>query len=202
MPLAKNDEPSRRRGRPRSQECHQAILRATVELLEARPYRDVTMERIAERAGVAKQTLYKWWPSKASLAMEAWAARMEALIKMPDTGSIEKDLESMLRQVCHTLSRGNQGQTLAGLIADAQSDPELAVAFRDSYIMRRRRACAAILQRAVERGELRRDVDAPLVLDLMYGPVWYRLLLRNAPLDGKFATGVVRSVLASIRAAS
>ena len=191
-------EPRRPRGRPRSQLCHSAILHATKELLSERRYADVTMEGIAERAGVAKQTLYKWWPSKARLAMEAWTALANSKIPDPDTGHAATDLVELARHTCRVLSRTNIGQTVAGLIADAQSDPELAVEFRETYISTRRRVGARVLEAGIARGELRPDIDVQEVLDLMYGPIWYRLLLRNAPLDDRFARSLIAHLLPSL----
>jgi len=193
-------EPKRPRGRPRSLVCHTAILRATKELLTERRYADVTMEGIAERAGVAKQTLYKWWPSKARLAMEAWTALANSKIPTPDTGHIESDLVELVRHTCNVLSRSNIGQTVAGLIAEAQSDPELAVEFRETYIGARRRMAAGVLEAGIARGELRPEIEVQEVLDLMYGPIWYRLLLRNAPLDDRFARSLVAHLLPSLLA--
>ncbi len=194
----RKSEPTRPRGRPRSTLCHHAILRATKELLGERRYSDVTMEGIAERAGVAKQTLYKWWPSKARLAMEAWTALANSKIRTPETGQASSDLLQLARDTCRVLSRTNIGQTVAGLIAEAQSDPELAVEFRETYIGARRRVAAGVLEAGIARGELRPDIDVQEVLDLMYGPIWYRLLLRNAPLDDRFARSLVAHLLPSL----
>ncbi len=185
----------RPRGRPRSRVCHQAILAATMALLEEKRYVDVTMEGIAARAGVAKQTLYKWWPSKARLTMEAYAGGVASRIQPPDTGSAEADLRDLLWQTCSALGRGNMGPTLAGLIAEAQLDTELQRELRETFIAARRQVSTAILERGMARGELRPDLDVSLVIDLVFGPVWYRLLLRHAPLDQAFANQVIDTLM-------
>ena len=144
---------SRPRGRPRSVTCHQAILRATMELLTEFRYADVTMEGIAARAGVSKQTLYNWWPSKARLAMEAYAATAATRIPEPDTGSTQEDLQRLLCFTCQVLGRGETslGATLAGLIAAAQSDEEVGCELRETLIGARRRVATRVLTR---RGDL------------------------------------------------
>ncbi len=192
---------SRPRGRPRSVTCHQAILRATMELLTEFCYAEVTMEGIAARAGVSKQTLYNWWPSKARLAMEAYAATAATRIPEPDTGSTEEDLRRLLCFTCQVLGRGEPGlgETLAGLIAAAQSDSELGNELRETLIAVRRRIATRILQRGMERGEVDPTLDLPLALDLLYGPIWYRLLLRNAPLNKTFAHEIVAHLMPRLR---
>ena len=188
---------SRPRGRPRSVTCHQAILRATMELLGEFRYGDVTMEGIAARAGVCKQTLYNWWPSKARLVMESYEATAATRIPAPDTGSTEEDLRRLLCATCQTLGRGelSLGELLAGLIADAQSDPELERELRETLIAKRRAVATAILTRGMQRGEIDPELELPLVLDLLYGPIWYRLLLRNAPLNRAFAHEIVAHLM-------
>lgn len=189
-----------KRGRPRSGACHRAVLDAAAELFDEDRYADVTMEGIAARAGVAKQTLYKWWPTKAKIALEVYATRFQIRATPPDTGSIEAELSALLLQSCRRLRRGNRGALIAGLIADAQRDLALLHDLRETLVASRRRCGTEILKRGVARGELRADVDMPLVLDLLYGPLWYRLLLQNAPLDDAFARATARHVVAGIRA--
>lgn len=199
--LASPSPCGRPRGRPRSVACHQAILRATMELLTESSYGEVTMEGIAARAGVSKQTLYNWWPSKARLAMEAYAATAATRIPESDTGSTQEDLQRLLCFTCQVLGRGESGlgATLAGLIAAAQSDDELGCELRETLIAARRRVATRILLRGMERGEVDPELDLPLVLDLLYGPIWYRLLLRNAPLNRAFAHEIVAHLMPRLR---
>jgi AcrR family transcriptional regulator len=197
--VSPNPECDKKRGRPRSERCHNAILDATAELLEERRYRDVSIEAIAERAGVGKQTIYKWWSSKATLAMEAYALRVMERIPPPDTGTIEGDLNYIMIRSCQLLGQSHMGSTIAGLMADAQSDPVLLSEFRGVFIASRREMVTGVLRRAILRGEIREDLDIPFLLDLLYGPMWYRMLLQRAPLDEAFATGVVRSLLPGMK---
>jgi AcrR family transcriptional regulator len=200
VPSPDPPECEKKRGRPRSKQCHNAILDATAELLEERRYRDVSIEAIAERAGVGKQTIYKWWSSKATLAMEAYALRVMERIPAPDTGTIEGDLDFIMIRSCQVLTQGNMGSTITGLMADAQSDPVLLSEFRGVFIASRREMVAGVLRRATLRGELRADLDIPFAIDLLHGPLWYRMLLQRAPLDEAFALGIVRSLLPGMKA--
>jgi len=174
-------------------------LQATADLLEERRYAEVSIEAIAERAGVVKATIYKWWTCKALLAMEAYGSRMSERIPPPNTGSVERDMRLMLRRTCRVLSQPSVGTTIAGIIAEAQSDPKLAGPFRVTFIGARRELMATIVKRGVDRGELRSDVDVVATLDQLYGPLWYRLLLRHAPLSQSFADTLVAGLLPGLR---
>jgi AcrR family transcriptional regulator len=163
------------------------------ELLDELPYEQITVEAVAERAGVSKQTIYRWWSGKHELAMESYERAVRERVAIPDTGTLAGDLHAFMRGTCEALRVG--GGTVAGLIAAAQSDPALADAFRVTLIGARRKIMSGLLQRGITRGELPRTVDLPLAMDLLYGPVWYRLLLRNAPLDDAFADAIVERFL-------
>lgn len=192
-------DPPRGPGRPRSEHCRLAALEAAADLLEERPYPAVTIEGIAERAGVSKQTIYKWWGSRAALCMEAYSVRTAARFTEPSGGPVREQLTALLAETCRVLRQDNNGAIVAGFIAEAQADPELAAELRDVLIASRRRAVKAVLARGIEAGELRPDLDVSLAIDLMYGPVWYRLLLRSAPLDEAFAGAVMDHLWGSLR---
>jgi AcrR family transcriptional regulator len=178
--------PSRRRKRP-----HQAILAATVELLETEGYKALTIEGIAQKAGVGKQTIYRWWPSKAAIVMEAYAQKAYQQIPLPDHGSVYLDLQELLKRLFLVLTTTSAGAVMSNLMAEAQIDLEFAQAFRDDFIATRRQAMCELLERGRDRGELRADVDLELVIDTLYGPMWYRLLNKHAPLDNQFAKELV-----------
>lgn len=204
-PLCKGE--ARGPGRPRSLACRKAVLEATADLLSEVRYSDVTMERIAKRAGVAKQTLYKWWPSRPRLVMEAYRERVGVAISISDTGDLDRDLERIMIETTRALrdasadGRTGLGSVFAGLIADAQGDADLLDEFRKSYFDIRRARVASLLENAKGRGELPRDTDIETVLDLLYGPIWLRLLVRHGRLDAKLAKAVVANVLRGLREA-
>lgn len=182
------------RGRPRSAEAHQAILQATVDLLGEVGYGGLTIEAIATRAGVGKKTIYRWWTSKALLALEALTVTTEREVPFPNSGSLRADLLTYFERSFHFM-RGNQGLLLRGLVAEAQLDADFMREFQATFILPRRAELVTVLARAIERGELARTTDVDSLADMIYGAKWYRFLLRSAPLDDAFAESIVNMVL-------
>jgi AcrR family transcriptional regulator len=195
---SKSSGATARPGRPRSSSSHTAILTAALKLLRQQGYRSVTIEGIAAEAGVGKQTIYRWWPSKAAVVLEAFAQRTADRITMPDTGSVQGDLEVFLGQAFEMLTR-ESGQMVRSLMSEALLDVEFSVSMREIFIASRRRALRDILIRGIKRGEIPSDVDIELVIDLVYGPMWYRLLNNHAPLDKAFARRLSQMIAASLR---
>jgi len=185
--------PSRRRKRP-----HQAILAATVELLETQGYKAITIEGIAQRAGVGKQTIYRWWPSKAAVVMEAYTLQSARRIPAPDLGSVRLDVQELLERLCQILSTTIAGSVVASLVAEAQMDAEFAQVFCGSFVASRQQVLRQLLERGRDRQEMPADVDLELVIDSLYGAVWFRLLNRHAPLDSQFAQELVEQTMAGI----
>ncbi len=181
-------------GRRRSNQAHQAILQATMEVLSEVGYRAMTIEAIAARAGVGKKTIYRWWPSKAVVTLEALTTYTEEQVPFSDTGSLEGDLLAYFDQSFAGL-RGKAGTALSGLAAEAQLDPEFAREFQRMFIVPRKQALVALLQRGVQRGELAPDNNLEVLADLIYGAKWYRFLLYPAPLDAAFAHEIVEIIL-------
>jgi AcrR family transcriptional regulator len=177
--------------RRRCERSHQAILQAAIELLEETGYRGVSIEAIAARAGVGKQTIYRWWSCKAAVIMEAYTTHAAENIPIPDTGSVKEDLCQILQQLFTVLTTTSAGATIAGLIAEAQTDSAVAATFREKFVASRRAATRVILERGMARGELRPNLNLELAIDTIYGPVWYRLLLKHAALDQAFAAELV-----------
>ncbi len=173
-------------------------MQATAELLEEKGYGGVCIEAIAARAGVGKQTIYRWWSSKAAVIMEAYATRPAKNVATPDTGSVEADLHQMLAQLCFVLTQTTSGSVIKGLIAEAQNNCEVSEAFRAYFVACRRAAIRTILERGIERGELRSNLDVELAIDTLFGPIWYRLLLQHTPLDDNFAAALVAHLLAGM----
>lgn len=177
-------------GRRRSDQAHQAILQATREVLEEVGYRNMTIEAIATRAGVGKKTIYRWWPSKAAVALEALVTSHDAYVPFPDTGSLEGDLLAYFEQAFPIL-RGKSGTVLSGLAAEAQLDPTFAHEFQQTFLVPRKAELIELLRRDQQRGELSPDTNLDVLADLIYGAKWYRLLLYPAPLDDTFAREIV-----------
>ncbi|HEY4385213.1 MAG TPA: TetR/AcrR family transcriptional regulator [Ktedonobacteraceae bacterium] len=181
-------------GRRRSNQAHQAILQATRDVLSQVGYRDMTIEAIAATAGVGKKTIYRWWPSKAAVALEALTSSAEAHVPFPDTGSLGDDLLTYFEQAFPGL-QGKSGTVLSGLAAEAQLDPEFARAFQQTFIVPMKTGLVALLERGLQRGELAPDTNLNVLADLIYGAKWYRFLLYPAPLDDVFARDIVKLIL-------
>jgi AcrR family transcriptional regulator len=186
------------RGRPRSTQAEQAILQATTEILEERGFAALTMEEVAARAGVGKATVYRWWSSKGTLAFDAFLARFLEGQPMPDTGSLRGDLLAALRAWIRTVKGTATGRILAGLIAEVQRDPELADAWRQRFVGVVRDRHRRMLERAIERGEIARKCDTDVVLDLLYGSAYHRLLQSHLPLTDRFARSVVGIIVTGV----
>ena len=177
MPPTKPD-PARRNERSR-----RAILDAATALIGELGYEHVSIEAIAKRAGVGKQTIYRWWPSKGAVVLEALDESLATVVDFPDSGDIVEDLRTQMKGVTQMLGSTEVGRVYQGLIAAAQSDPVLSRAHIDNVIEPANVACRARLARAVERGELRADADIQTMIDLLWGAIYYRLLLHTRPLE-------------------
>jgi AcrR family transcriptional regulator len=157
------------------------------------------MDTVAERAGTSKATIYRWWPSKELLALDALFGEWEPRpARRHDTGSLGGDLLALIRPWVRQLARKPYGRVVAALITKAQSDPEFAEQYRARFVQPRRDQARVILARAIERGEVPRDTDIEVALDLLYGPVYHRLLHGHAPLTDRFARSLVDHVVAGV----
>ena len=146
----------------------------------------MTVEAIAERAGVSKATVYRWWPNRAAVVMDGFLSTVSSEVPFPHTGHAREDIRLHMRRLTEALS-GKIGQTVAALIAEGQADPELAEALRSRWLSVRRAEAREILELGIERGELREDLDPEVAVDVLYGPIYYRLLVAHAPVDEDFA---------------
>jgi AcrR family transcriptional regulator len=181
-------------GRPRSEQARRAIVRSTLKLLQLIGFTDLTIEAIAADAGVGKATVYRWWPNKAALVVDAFASSTEHKLHFPDTGSVYQDMSLQMKQVI-TIFRSRRGRIVAALLGGGQSDPELLEAFRERFLWPRRREAYKTLRRGIERGELPRNLDLDLVLDTLYGAIYMRFLIRHAQLSESYVESVCRMVL-------
>jgi len=173
---AKAPDPTRR-----NQQSRQAILRAAFELCSERSYEGTSVEAIAARAGVGKQTIYRWWPSKGAVVMEALNDVVGAASDFPDSGDVIADLRRQMTAVTTLLSSPDFGPVYTGVIGAAQSDPAVAEALAAQIINPRVDACRKRLERAREAGEIRADADLDAAVELLYGPIYHRLLLHTRP---------------------
>jgi AcrR family transcriptional regulator len=187
----------KKRGRPRSRQTNKAILKAAAEIVIASGLAEMTIEGVAERAGVGKASIYRRWPSKGALAFDAVVDTIVTAEPTPDTGSLEGDLTRVAESWVRLANIRRVGRTLAHFIAEVQSDPDLGVAWRERFVDRIRMERRPIIDRAIARGEIPAGSDAELIMDLLYGPLYHRYLNGHLPLDGSFARSVARMVAAA-----
>jgi AcrR family transcriptional regulator len=182
----------RRPGRPRSERARQAVLAAALAVVAEEGPAGLHMDAIARRAGVSKETLYRWWHSKTEVVLDALAERGEQTIPLPSTGTLREDLRAFLRATVDSVDPATR-RLLRAIAAAAASDEATADQVRDRFLATRRAALGQILERAVSRGEITGDYSA-LALDLIYGSLWYRLIFRFGPLDYTWADAMALAI--------
>ena len=185
----------REAGRPRSEPLRKAILEAAGTLVAEHGFGAVTVEAIALRAHTSKTTIYRWWPGKAAVVMDAFLAAAQPIIEFPPTSSLRDELTTQMKALAAFFQRTDTGRTITALLAEAQSDPELAVAMRERWLIPRRAAAAAGFRRARRRGELREEIDDDALIDTLYGALYFRLMFGHAPIDDALVESVVDTVL-------
>jgi len=190
--------PSSRAGRPRSERCRRKILAAADALLAEHGFAGTSVDAIAHAAGVSKATIYRWWPNKAAVVMEALLGAIEADFPTGAGADPQVDLIVRIRRTI-ALFRSPKGRILASLIGEAQFDPDVAEAYRQRLLAPRRAGLRAALERAVAAGTLRPSIDLELATDFAYGPLYARLLLGHAPLDDAFERDYPAIALAALR---
>lgn len=170
------------------------MLSSAAALVRERGFAAVTIEAIAACSGVAKTTIYRSWPSKAAVVMDAVTVETDPRLSFPDTGSAREDLRRQIGAVATVFTDPAFGPLFVGLLAESQHDPALAEALHDRLIAGRRAGAAEVLRRGVNRGELRADLDIDVAIDALYGALYYRLLVSHQPLDADYADAVVGQV--------
>ncbi|MDT5161423.1 MAG: hypothetical protein QOC90_1733 [Mycobacterium sp.] len=192
------DPPRRGRGRRPAAEVRSEVLEAAAELLFAEGMAAFTIEKVANRSGASKMTIYKWWPSKGALALDGYFHRVAPELAFSDTGDIEADLRAQLHAFLRVIRDSAAGRVIAELIGQAQSDPELKAAYLQRYSSPRRALAVAALERAKQRGQLRAGLDAESVVDQLWGACYHRLLLPDQPLTHEFVDALVDNLFRGI----
>jgi len=160
----------------RDENARLAVLHAADDLLVERGFGGVTVEGIAARAGVAKQTIYRWWPSKVDILLDTLIDDASRQLAIPVAGSAVESTRRYLKNLAQFLSKEPAGKVLLALIGEAQHDPEMARAFHQRYLDPQRRKERAMLQAGVASGELPGELDIDAALDALCGPIFYRAL--------------------------
>jgi AcrR family transcriptional regulator len=187
-------ESKRPPGRPRSENSRQAILGSTLKLLRKTGFDQLSIEAIAAHAGVGKATVYRWWPNKGALVVDAFASSTEEELRFPDSGSVYRDMALQMNQFLAVL-HSSRGRIVKAVIAAGQSDSKLLESFRARLLRPRRQGAYRTLRRGIERGELPENLDLDLVLDILYGAIYMRFLIRHDELSEDYINEVCRLVL-------
>jgi AcrR family transcriptional regulator len=181
-------------GRRRNELARQAILDATDAILRSDGPGKVSIEDVARRAGVGKQTIYRWWPSRGALLLETTVERARVEVPAPDTGTLAGDLEEFLGATFAQAPRW--APALRALVAEAQIDADVAESFR-AFTAQRRAVLTQLLERGRARDELAPDTDLSLLVDIAYGVLWYRVLTSHGALDRASGVALARRLIAA-----
>ncbi|MEU6711400.1 TetR/AcrR family transcriptional regulator [Nonomuraea sp. NPDC046802] len=196
--MVKQPNPTRR-----SERSRQAILTATRELISEIGYAKLTIEAIAARAGVGKQTIYRWWPSKGAVVFDAFLALSEvgpeSSTALPDTGDLETDLKAVMRATVAEFADPAFEEPIRALNTEIINDPALAAQYREKLADPLDEAKKTRLRSAQRAGQLASDADLDLALELLYAPLYQRWLLRSGPLTPEYADTLVDVFLKAMR---
>jgi len=185
-------------GRPRSEAARRAILRSTLRLLRTAGFGELSIEAIAADANVGKATVYRWWPNKGALVVDAFSSSVRRQLLFPDTGSVYSDMSLQMSHLVQ-LMLSPRGQIVAALIGGGQTDPDLISAFRERFVRPRRKEAYQTLRKGIERGELPPDADLDLILDSLYGAIYMRFLIWKVGLNDAFIQNISKMVLDGAR---
>jgi AcrR family transcriptional regulator len=177
----------------RSERSRRAILTAATDLVHEVGYRKLTIEAIAARAGVGKQTIYRWWPSKGAVVLDGFLAAVNENpddLSLPDTGDVATDLRAVVRAIVAELADPTLSGTTRALMIEMQDDAEFSGMVLDRLLGPQLRAIADRLRAAQDAGQLRADLDLTVAVELLVGPLYHRWLLRTAPLTEAYADTV------------
>jgi AcrR family transcriptional regulator len=183
-------------GRRRNEAAREAILDATFDLIYSSDEAEITIDAIAHAAGVGRQTIYRWWPSKGAVAAEAMARRARIIVPARETGSFRGDLLAFITDSFAGLADSRLRSALRHLAAAAQGDEHAAQVLAD-FTAQRRAALRQLLERGIPSGDLGRGADIPMLVDMAYGVLWYRVLIGHAPLDADAARDLTACILAA-----
>ncbi|MBT2270221.1 TetR/AcrR family transcriptional regulator [Rhodococcus qingshengii] len=190
-----HNEDATKPGRPRSERARRAVLEATRALLTDKGLPGLTVDDIAAHAGVSKNTIYRWWPNKAAVLMDAFTAATAAKLEAPDDGTATQRFRAQVHRVAHLMNEPQARRPFIALVAASQHDPELATALRDRFVAERRASAAALLDQIAREHPDRNNIDPDIVIDLVYGALYYRLLITGQTLDAPYVDRLLDATL-------
>ena len=185
-------------GRPRDEEVRKRILASAAQLLEAKAFDDITVDAIAEQAGSCKATVYRWWPNKAALVIDAFVSVVGAELRYPTRGPALNAFRAQMERWV-PIFNSPLGKVIAAVIGAGQSDPEILEAFRAHWVEPRRTEARELIKQSVKAGELRGDIDSETLMDILYGPLYLRLMIQNRPLTSEMVDEVFSVVLPGLK---
>ena len=185
----------------RSERSRKAILDATLALLHESGYPDLTVEAIAARAGVGKQTIYRWWSGRGAVVLDALAEQVSSAGPpvLPDSGDLEADLRAVVRAIVAELADPRLSATTRALTIETLSSETLAEQVRDRLLRPQLDAIKTRLRSARQAGHLRKEADLDQAVELLIGPMYHRWMLRTGPLTEEYADGIVDLAMAALR---
>jgi AcrR family transcriptional regulator len=192
-------KPSQTGGRPRSERLHQAILKAAVDLVLHSGFRSLSMDAIAAKAEVGRMTIYRRWPNKAAIIMDAFVLRVDPGTLFTPAVTRAESIRLQMRTMAKAF-RGKDGTLIRVLLAEAQFDPELAKALRERWTMPRRRMAIDYFREGISLGEIRANVDPDAMIDLLYAPLYYRMQMGTGPLSDAYVDEIFDHAMAGLSA--
>lgn len=185
---------SRSPGRVRSEASRVAILNATLKLLETQTLQQISIEAIAKTAGVGKATIYRWWSSKVSVVIDAFVQNHTVLTPMPKGVSCREAITVHIHRMVQQYSE-RSGRLVAQILAEGQSDPDVLREFRDRFFTGRRKMVREVIDEGRRNGEFRTDMDTEFLMDMVYSPVYFRLIMGHLPLNQEFADELSKNMM-------
>jgi AcrR family transcriptional regulator len=185
-------------GRPRDAESRKRILDSAAQLLEESCFDKITVDGIAEHSGTGKATVYRWWPNKSAVLIEAFRERISQELPFPDTGDFREDIRQQLENFTRILYWGRRGKVFRGFLAGALADPEVAEAFRELWIRPRRAEAKKVFERHIARGAARSGLDADLAVEMIY----FRLLTGWGEITTEYLDHLVDTVMRAFEVSS
>jgi len=189
-----NDVVARSNGRPRSEKSKQAILDTTNKMLLMASVRDISIESVAKKAGVGKTTIYRWWPNKVAMVLDAIMGPMNSL-PAPVSGGQPKDLLEKQLERFARLCRGRGGKVIAEVYAESQGNAETQALFFQKFMVQHEEILASILEQGKLSGDFRATLNTALTVDMIYGAFFYQLMSNPNPLDQNFANEIILEAL-------
>ena len=195
------DAPERPRGRPRSAIADKAILDAAVDLFAERGFEGFSVEDVADRAGVSKATVYRRYPSKVDLVVEAGSCLATDELTFPDTGNLRDDVRGLARSLVNAFKNTRAGKMMPVMTFERRRYPELDAGYR-RFLADRKARTREVLRRGIDRGELPPDTDVAVMSSMLVGPIFHRLMITQEPLNDAFVDALVDAVLHGFGATS